>query len=133
LQAYQQILGDIGELGAQLVGVSPQTPDKSLSSKEKMELEFQILSDVGNKVAHQYGLVFRLPEPLQDLYEKFGVDLAEHNGDDSYELPVPGTYVIAQDGTIKLAFVNADYTQRLEPADILACLWDIARPEADKS
>lgn len=88
---------------------------------------------MGNKVARQYGLVFRLPEPLQDLYKEFGVDLAEYNGDDSYELPVPGTYVIARDGTIKLAFVNADYTQRLEPADILACLRDIGRREADKS
>lgn len=133
MQAYQQILKEIRELDGQLVAVSPQTPDSSVSTKEKMELEFEVLSDVGNKVARQYGLVFRLPEPLQGLYEKFGVDLVEHNGDSSYELPVPGTYVIARDGTIKLAFVNADYTQRLEPADMLACLRDIARSEADKS
>jgi peroxiredoxin len=133
LQAYQQILEEIRELGAQLVAVSPQNPENSVSSKERMELEFEVLSDVGNKVARQYGLVFRLPEPLQALYQKFGVNLAEYNGDSSYELPVPGTYVIARDGTIKLAFVNADYTQRLEPTDILACLRDIAGSEADKS
>ena len=133
MQAYQQILGEMRELDAQLVAVSPQTPDKALSSKEKMELEFEVLSDVGNKVARQYGLVFRLPGPLQDLYKKFGVDLADYNGDSSYELPVPGTYVIARDATIKLAFVNADYTQRLEPADILACLREIAPTKADKS
>jgi peroxiredoxin len=130
LQAYQGILQEMEELGARLVAVSPQTPDQSLSSREKMELGFEVLSDVGNQVARQYGLVFRLPAPLQELYKGFGVDLAEYNGDDSHELPVPGTYVIAKDGTIKLAFVNADYTQRLEPADILACLRELAGGEA---
>jgi len=128
LQAYQQVLPDIERLGAQLVAVSPQTPDNSISSREKMELEFEVLSDVGNKVARDYGLVFRIPQPLQELYRGFGVDLAEYNGDDSYELPVPATYVVARDGTIQLAFVNADYTQRLEPADILACLKRMGKP-----
>ncbi len=109
-------------LGASLVSISPQTPDNSLSMAEKNELKFEVLSDVGNKVARQFGLVFSLVEELRPLYKGIGADLPAHNGDDSHELPIPATFVIAQDGTIRLASVDADYTHRLEPAAILDSL-----------
>ena len=89
---------------------------------EKNELKFEVLSDVGNKVARQFGLVFSLAEELRPLYKTIGSDLPAHNGDDSYELPIPGTFVVSQDGIIRLAFVDADYTHRLEPAAILDSL-----------
>jgi peroxiredoxin len=109
-------------LGASLVTISPQTPDNSLSMAEKNDLQFEVLSDVGNKVARQFRLVFALVEILRPLYKQIGADLQKYNGDESYELPIPGTFVIAQDGTIRLASVDADYTHRLEPSVIIESL-----------
>ena len=109
-------------MGAQLITVSPMLPDNSLSFAEKNELTFEVLSDVGNKTAREYGLVWTLPEPLREVYTKFGLDIPGDNGDDSWELPVPGAYVVAQDGKVKLAFADTNHTKRLEPAAILDAL-----------
>jgi len=122
LQAYQESLPEIQALGASLVAVSPQTPDSSLSTAEKDQLKFEVLSDVGNRVARSYGLVFRVGDTVKSVMKGFGLDLAKYNGDESWELPVPGTFVIAPDGSIRLAFVDADYTRRLEPREIVAAL-----------
>jgi peroxiredoxin len=122
LRAYQQVLPEIKALGASLVAISPQTPDHSLSMAEKNALEFEVLSDEGSKVIERYGLLFRLSPALQKLMQGFGTELAEYNGEDSWQLPVPGTYVIRPDGMVVLAFVDPDYTRRLEPARILAAL-----------
>ncbi|GCE07791.1 peroxiredoxin-like family protein [Dictyobacter aurantiacus] len=122
LRAYQKHLPEIQQRGATLVAISPQTPDHSLATAEKWQLEFEVLSDESNQVARAYGLVFRMSEELRTLYQRFDNDLEAYNGDSSWELPMPGTFVIAQDGTIQLAFVDADYTHRLEPAEILDAL-----------
>ncbi len=120
MQAYQAILPEITRCGAELVAVSPQLPDNSLSTAEKNALEFEVLSDVGNAVARRFGLVFRLPEELREIYERtWNIILPQYNGDDSWELPVPATYVIGRDGLIRYAFVDPDYTRRAEPAEIL--------------
>lgn len=104
------------------MAVSPQTPDNSLLTAEKNELQFEVLSDVGNTVARQFGLVFTVTEKLRPIYKSLGADLPAYNGDESYELPLPGTFVIAQDGTIRLAFVDANFARRLEPAEIVESL-----------
>ena len=108
--------------GASLIAISPQLPDKSLSTAEKNELTFAVLSDGGNKVARQFGLVFSLADVLRPIYKQIGADLPAYNGEESWELPIPGTFVIARDGTIQLAYLDADYTHRLEPAAIVECL-----------
>lgn len=125
LNAYKSRLSEIEELGASLVAISPQTPDNSLSTAEKNDLQFQVLSDVGNKTANEFGLVFTLAEELHDLYKSFGLDIPKYNGDDSWELPMPGTYVLDKDGTVKFAFTNADYTKRAEPDDVISALKDL--------
>lgn len=122
LRALQQALPEITAAGATLVAVSPQTPDNSLSTVEKNELTFEVLSDVNNEVAQSYGLVFQLPEALRPIYANFGIDVPAHNGDDTFELPIAATYVISKDGTVAHAYVDADYTKRLEPSDIVATL-----------
>jgi peroxiredoxin len=95
-------------------------PDGSLSMAEKNALELEVLSDVGNAVAREYGLVWRLPPDLREIYENvWKILLPQVNGDDSWELPIPGTFVIGPDGTVRYAFVDPDYTRRAEPADIL--------------
>ncbi len=124
LKALQDSLPEITDLGASLVAISPELPDNSLTTAEKNELGFEVLSDSGNGVARRFGLVFTLAETLRPLYENFGIDLPGGNGDDSYELPIPATYVVGQDGIVKKAFVDADYTRRLEPADVVAALRD---------
>lgn len=102
-----------------MIAISPQTPDNSLTIAEKNELKFEVLSDVGNTVARQFGVVFRLVDELQETMSAMGIKLPDYNGDDAWELPIPGTYVIDTDGTIKLAYVDANYTTPLEPGDIL--------------
>jgi len=123
LRAYQRVLNEIRALGAELVAVSPELPDNSLTTSEKNELRFEVLSDLGNQTARSYGLVFQLPEEVIRLYrEQFGNDLTARNGDESWQLPVPATFVIGRDGIVRFAFVDPDYKRRLEPAEILAAL-----------
>lgn len=122
----QLALPEIRSLGAQLVAISPQLPDQSLTLAEKNSLKFEVLSDAGNRVAQDFGLVFTLPEELRPVYTQLGIDLPAANGDNSFELPVPASYVINRDGTIMLDFVEVDHTKRLEPSDIIDALKKIA-------
>jgi peroxiredoxin len=125
LRAYQAVLPDIAARGATLVAISPQTPDFTLSTVQEKGLAYPVLSDVGNYVARRYGLVFVLSEALQGLQKKFGNEIPRFNGDESWELPMPGTFIISSDGIVRLASVDSDYRRRLEPAAILDRLADL--------
>jgi len=122
----QRILPEINQLGADLVAISPELPDNTLSMAEKNALTFQVLSDLGNKYARKCGLVYTLAEELRPIYKDWGIDLPVNNGDKTFELPLPATYVIDQHSHIALGFTDADYTKRLEPTDVLDALTDIA-------
>jgi peroxiredoxin len=126
LKALQQALGLIQSTGATLVAISPETPDNSLSTQEKNALAFPVLSDVGNQVARQFGLVFTLPEALRPIYQSFGIDLVAYNGNDHFELPIPATYGVRPNGEIFYAFADADYTKRAEPSEVVAALKGLA-------
>lgn len=119
LNAYQATLPQITALGATLIAVSPQTPDHSLSMAEKHALSFAVLSDKGNLVAHTFGIVFQYDRASRAYFAGRGLELANFNGDASWELPVPATFIIAPDGTVRFAFVDPDFRHRLEPADLL--------------
>jgi peroxiredoxin len=122
LRALQQHLEAITARGAQLVAVSPQVPDESLSLTEKHQLAFDVLSDVGSDVAKQYGIAFDLSDELGALYDRLGFELHRVNGGHARTLPLPATYVIDRDGLIRWAFVDTDYAVRAEPDDILTAL-----------
>jgi peroxiredoxin len=122
MRALQQSLPQIEEAGAGLVAISPQLPDESLSMAEKHELAFPVLSDVGNRIGRQYGLLFTVSEKLRPMYAGFGIDLSKSNGDESFELPVPGTFVLDTDGIVRDAFVDPDYKKRVEPEQIVKAL-----------
>ncbi len=122
----QQALPAILDAGGQLVAITPELPDNSLTSIEKHGLQFQVLTDRGNALARKFGLVFELAEALKPLYASFGIDLPASNGDDSYELPLPATYVVNQQGILVFDFVDADYTKRGEPVDIIAAIESIS-------
>ena len=127
LKALQSVNAEIEALGARLVAISPQRPDESLSTAEKNQLEFEVLSDVNSKVADQYGLTFSLDEDLRPIYKNWGADVAAVNDDPDCKLPLPATYVISQDGKIVHSFVEEDYTERLEPDEILNALRELRR------
>lgn len=123
LRAWQQHLDRIKTSGASLVAISPMLPDSSLDLAEKHALAFPVLSDVGNKVADDFGLVFTVDDRIQAMYlERLGNNLPKLNGDDSFTLPMPATYVIGQNGVITYSYVNADYRLRADPEDVLAAL-----------
>jgi len=122
LRAYQAALPEMVALGARLVAISPQLPDRSLSTTETNELTFDVLSDVGNTVARRFGLVYALPEELRAALRSNNKALPGINGDESWELPVPAVYVIARDRRVALAAIDVDYRNRLEPEAILAAL-----------
>lgn len=103
---------------ATVIAISPQTVRLNLEAAEKNGLEFKILSDQGNKVANQYGLVFTLQENIREIYKNIGADLALFNDDDSYTLPIPATYLINKNRKIEFASVNANYMERADICEI---------------
>lgn len=123
LKSYQQILPQIKQAGATLVAVSPMTPDNSLQMKDSNALQFDVLSDVGNKVARQYTTVFSNPQSSIQAMAELGYDYHGFYADESAQLPVPATFVIGKDGILRLAkSEGGDYRQRVEPGDILSAL-----------
>jgi peroxiredoxin len=126
LRAWQRELTRLGEIGARLVAISPQTPDNSLSTQERNELAFPVLSDSSLKASDAFGVTFVLPPELADLYGRVGNDLPVINGNGQWALPIPATYVIDTQGRIAFAHVEADYRERAEPAAVLDVLARVA-------
>lgn len=121
LQQLQQELPNFEALNATLIALTPELPDKSVTTAEKQALKFEVLSDVGNKIAKEYGIVFKLTDEVAKSYnEAFGLN--DYNGDKSNELPLAATYIINKEGKIIYAFIDADYRNRAEPAEITAFL-----------
>lgn len=122
LQALQATYPEFEKLGASLVAISPQTAPNSRKSTRQNELTFPILSDEKGKVGEAFGLKFKLPDYLVDLYKSLKNDLPTFNDDPDWTLPMPARYVIGQGGTIVYAEVNPDYTQRPDPEELLPAL-----------
>jgi peroxiredoxin len=119
MEAMSLILPGIEQAGATLVAVSPQTVQQSFFMRDQHKLRFPLLSDAGNNVARQFGLTYRIPDEQKAIYQRAFVNLPFVNGDDSWELPIPATYIIDRDGTVLYASANEDYTERPEPTEIL--------------
>ena len=126
LHSLQEELPNFKAEGATLIALSPELPDESITTTEKHSLEFEVLSDLGNVVAREYGVVYKLEDELAKKYnQKF--DLNNHNGDTSNELPIAATYIINTDGKIVYAFLNTDYKKRAEPSVITKFLKDMKK------
>ncbi len=122
VEAMNLILPEIEQAGATLAAVSPQTVKQSFFMRDQHKLRFPLLCDAGNYIARQFGLTYRVPEEQQAIYQRAFVNLPFVNGNDTWELPIPATYVIDRDGTVLYASANEDYTERPEPGDILRAL-----------
>lgn len=119
LESLQAILPQVQAAGASLVAISPQTAQQSYFTADQHQLGFPVLSDPGNAVARQFGLAYRLPQELEQLYRTIFINLPLANGDQSWELPLPATYILECDGTVLYGFADADHMRRAEPADLL--------------
>ena len=142
MRYLQQELPAFKTEGATLIALTPEVPDKSLSTKEKNELEFEVLSDLHNQIAREYGIVYNLIPKLAASFQK-GFDLHGYNDDESNELPLAATYVIDREGVVRYAFMDAEYRNRAEPAEIIKVLkglnqnyapnrrWDLMRSRSE--
>lgn len=122
MEAMNLLVPQIEQAGSTLVAISPQTVKQSYFMHDQHRLRFPLLSDAGNKVARAFGLRYRAPAAQEAVYRRAFVNLPLANGDDSWELPIPATYILDRDGTVMYASANEDYTERPEPADILCAL-----------
>jgi peroxiredoxin len=122
MEAMNLVLPEIEQAGATLAAISPQTVQQSFFMRDQHKLRFPLLSDAGNKVARQFGLTYRVLDEQKAIYQRAFVNLPFVNGDDSWELPIPATYIIDHDGTVLYASANEDYTDRPETTDIVRFL-----------
>jgi peroxiredoxin len=126
MQGLQSAMSQIEGLGAHILAISPQRPDKAAEMSKDHGLTFDLLSDPQNSVAQQFGIVFHLHDEIQNVYDDLGLELPVWNDDDSFDLPVPATYVINRQSIIQMAFVDPDYTRRLDPTEIIRILRSIS-------
>jgi peroxiredoxin len=127
LRTYQrELVPELPTFGARLVAISPQSPDQSLSTVEKAELDFTVLSDPGNHVAQSVGIVFQQADDVLEAQRKLGLDLAAVNAEGSTQLPRPTVLIVERDRVVRFVDVQPDYTARTEVIDILAALADLA-------
>jgi peroxiredoxin len=122
MEAMNAIHPQIKEAGASLVAISPQTVHHSYLMADQHKLRFPLLSDAGSKIAHEFGLAYRVPDHQQEIYRRVFVNLPFVNGEDGWQLPIPATFIIAREGTVRYASSNPDYTDRAEPAEILSLI-----------
>ncbi|WP_042444395.1 peroxiredoxin-like family protein [Azospirillum sp. B510] len=127
LRSMQLALPQLTAGGARLVAVSPELPDHSLTLAERNALDFDILSDQGATVARSYGLIYRVPDELCDVYRGCGLDLNARQGrppGEPWHLPIPATYLLSPSGVVRFAAIDADFTQRPEPQALVDLLHD---------
>jgi peroxiredoxin len=122
LETWRDLYEDLRERGGLLVVVGPQLERQSDFMVGHHRLPFPVLSDPGNKVAEQFGIVYTLPETMRDYYKSILVNMPFVNGDQSWRLPLPATYVIGQDRRVLFAEAHADFRVRPEPGDVLAAV-----------
>lgn len=123
LRAFQMNLELIRGKSATLVAITPQKSHGTKKTMEEFHLDYPILTDAGNEVAKQFGIVFEHPDKLKSIFvETYNIVIPEENGDDTYGLPLTATYVVDQEGRIIAAFTGADYRQRMEPVEVIESL-----------
>lgn len=122
LADYQESIQQFHLPATQFLFISPQMQAYSAQLKSEKDFDLTLIADQGNEIARQFGLVFTLDENIREIYKKIGADLSAINGDDSFELPIPATYVVAPSGKITYAFVETNYMMRAEPREVLAMI-----------
>ncbi|HEY1895674.1 MAG TPA: peroxiredoxin-like family protein [Terracidiphilus sp.] len=122
LETWRDLYGRVRERGALMVAIGPQTERQSDFMSGQHGLPFPVLFDPGNKVAEQFGLVYNVPDYHRTYYRSILVNIPFVNGDESWRLPLPATYVIGRDGRVAFAEAHADFRVRPEPEEALRAL-----------
>ena len=115
----QKSVEEIKSAGANLIVISPQLPEKSAQLKSQLGYDYPILYDQENSIAREFGIVFTLSEPLRTIHQAFEMNIPEHNGNESYQLPLPSTFVVDSNKTIIYSYSNANWMERAEPGEYL--------------
>jgi peroxiredoxin len=126
LEALQEVHPQVRELGGQIVVLTPELERYTRALHKKLNLTYDILTDLHLKTAEQFRLVFTLPDYLRDLYKSFGSTLDRFHDESEYRLPMPARFVVDKEGIIRAADVNADYTIRPEPSETVSQLRKLA-------
>jgi peroxiredoxin len=127
LRDWQAHRAQLLQLGARLLAISPQAPEKSSAMTQENRLAFPVLSDSDLAAANAFGIAFTLPPELVEYFSELGTDIPVLNGNGLWALPVPATYVIDAQGVIQYAEVEPDYRKRPNPADALLAVEKLAR------
>ena len=122
MEAMNVAMAQIEKAGAALIAISPQTVKQSFFMSDQHKLRFPLLSDAGNQVARQFGLTYRVPAMQEAVYRRAFVNLPFTNGDQSWELPIPASYIFDGDGAVLYVSANEDYTERPEPGEVVEFL-----------
>jgi len=122
LEALQEVLPEIEKAGASLIAISPMLSKYAPQLVNKLGLTFPVLSDPGSKVIDTFNILFPLPDAMIEVYKGFGIDLERFNGEDSWQLPLPGRIIVARNGVVKNIELSTDHVDRPEPADTLEWL-----------
>lgn len=130
LRALQAVKAEFDRLKANLVVLSPETRDLPRQLKQQLNLDLTMLADVDHGVAISYGVLFRVPEETKAHYAGLGYDFGHRHGSTEWMLPIPATFVIDEDGVVRGAFVEPDFTIRQEPSDILNIVRQLAGSQA---
>lgn len=120
LAYYTRLLGEKENEGVRMFAISPEKPDVAMENTDPQSLNFVICSDVDNKLAKELNLVFGLPEKIQEIYKKFGIDLDASQGNNAKELPIPATFVLDKDGKVAYVNLDEDYTTRPDAKEVVA-------------
>ena len=132
LRAYAKALSRIEAAGGTLIAVTPEEPARAFEAARSNDVRFAVVVDADNRFAKSLGLVAAVPETLRPLYREIGIDLPARNGDESHELPIPATFVLASCGRVSFAHVDPDFTRRADPDDVVAALERLAAGPADR-
>jgi peroxiredoxin len=127
LEALKEIDSEVQALGARILVLTPELERYTRALHKKLNLPFDVLTDLHLKTAEQFGLVFTFPNYLRDLYQSFGSSLDRFHDEAEYRLPIPARYIVDSNNLIRAADVNADYTIRPEPSETLRLLKEIVR------
>jgi len=122
LQALNEALPAIIAAGGELVAISPDTGGRLARAKKRLNLSIDLLSDVDNGVALDFGVAFRTPEAYRRVLQSYGTNLNERHGNDGWIIPIPAAFVVDQTGIIRYAFVEPEFVRRAEPDEIIAVL-----------
>ena len=130
LRSLQKQVPKFKELGANLVAISIEPPDRSLDVSQQNKLNFTVLSDPKLEVSRKFGIVYEMPKVVNDAVLELGFDIAKYNGMEKAELPLSATYVIDKKGKIVYAFLDPDYKKRAEPSEMISVLKELSSDKA---